>query len=336
MSRLRNRGFSLVEIMVGLFIGALLVLVVGSAIADISGARHESERTNRQVANARYAMQLLADDIANAGYWGEYDSAELSGPAALPDPCATAASDLTTAVAVPVQGYVVEADKPGCLNDVRPGTAAVVIRRASTCVAGAAGCDPAGVGETYLQASLCQTELASGYVSAHYAVAAQVGTGASPFLLTQRDCVTPAVLRKYVSRVYYVAANNQPGDGIPTLKRAELLGGAIVVTPLVDGIEDLRIEYGIDTNGDGAPEAVTVDPATYGGCAADACAVANWRNVVTATIYVLARTTEPSAGQTDAKTYRLAGATVGPFGDRFRRHVYVQSVRLNNVAGRRE
>ena len=39
---------------------------------------------------------------------------------------------------------------------------------------------------------------------------------------------------------------------------------------------------------------------------------------------------------TDTKTYTLAGNTVGPFNNAYRRHVYSGLVRIMNVAGRRD
>lgn len=53
-------------------------------------------------------------------------------------------------------------------------------------------------------------------------------------------------------------------------------------------------------------------------------------------IYVLARSIEQSAGYTDARSYSLGGATLGPFNDHYKRHAFATSVRLNNVAGRRD
>ena len=288
-------------------------------------------------------MQLLDDDLVNAGYFGEFDPRTVDAPAAKPDPCSTDVAELKAAVLMHIQGYEAAEAKPACLADVRGNTDVLVVRRVSTCVAGTANCHALTAGEIYMQSSLCNTQLANPLVSARYAVAAQPPSGPSPFSLTRRDCATQAALRSYVVHIYFVANNNSAGDGIPTLKRAELVGGAFTIVPLVDGIEDLQVEYGVDTNGDGQPDALTVDPGKYAGCASDPCYIANWINTVTATVHVLSRTTEAAAGYTDAKTYPMGvdgdDATplvVGPFNDRFKRHAYVQTIRLVNPAGRRE
>ncbi len=143
--------------------------------------------------------------------------------------------------------------------------------------------------------------------------------------------------------VYFIANNNNPGDGVPTLKRAELgANGEFSVVALVEGIENLQVEYGLDTNGDSMPDAVSADPGTYGGCAADPCYIANWLNTVTAKIHLLSRSTEASPRYTDTKTYPLGlqaddtQLVVGPFNDGFKRHAYTETIRMNNPAGRRE
>jgi type IV pilus assembly protein PilW len=142
--------------------------------------------------------------------------------------------------------------------------------------------------------------------------------------------------------LYFVANNNAAGDGIPTLKRAELSAGAFTIVPLVEGIENLQVEYGLDTDGNSTPNAYTADPGTFNGCGADPCYVANFVNAVTARIHLLARTTEMTAGGNDIKTFSLGNdeagnpITVGPYNDKYKRHVYTQVVRMNNPAGRRE
>ncbi|WP_426175485.1 PilW family protein [Massilia sp. TWR1-2-2] len=80
--------------------------------------------------------------------------------------------------------------------------------------------------------------------------------------------------------------------------------------------------------------------------AAAPCTAAQLTNVVAAKLYVLVRNTEPSAGYVDSKTYCLAtvpaggacpaAGLVGPLNDRYKRHLFSTTVRLTNIAGRRE
>ena len=333
-------GFTMVELLVAMTLGLFVVGGIAAAYVQNQRTRAELERSSRQLENGRYAVQLLADELRHAGYLGTFDPRPIPKPAALPSLCETADANLQAALPISIQGIDDPATAPACLTDVKSGTDVVVIRRASTCVAGTAGCAAAAGGHPHIQASLCDdpTQLGSPSVSNHYAFASTLAN----LNRTARDCSTPAPIRRFLVRIYYVAANNAAGDGIPTLKRAELNGGSFTVEPLVEGVEDLQLEYGIDTDRNGAPEQYSTDPTAFGGCAAAGCQVDNWLDVTAVKLHLLARNLEASPGHSDAKTYVLgndsAGAAnqVGPFGDAFRRHVYSTVVRLNNIAGRRE
>lgn len=82
--------------------------------------------------------------------------------------------------------------------------------------------------------------------------------------------------------------------------------------------------------GDGVPEAYVRCSGSGG------CDVTQLRNVVSAKLYVLARSSEKALGQTDSKTYALGSTTLGPFNDGYKRHVFETTVRLTNISGRRE
>ncbi len=336
------RGFTLIELMVGITLGLIVLAIATTAFVNVSSNRRDMERTARQIENGRFAMQLLADDIINTGYFGEFDPRDVGPPAAKPDPCSTSVADMKSMVMMHVEGYAAGAAMPSCISDVRSGTAVVAVRRTATCIAGDTNCDAAATGLIYFQSTLCNDELANPAVSTHYIVAAKPASG-SAFPLHKHDCTTLASLRVYVMHIYFIANNNAPGDGVPTLKRAELgANGEFSVVALVEGIENLQLEYGLDTNGDSMPDDVSADPGTYGGCAADPCYVTNWLNAVTAKVHLLSRSIDATPGYRDAKTYPLGlqadgtQLTVGPFNDGFKRHAYTETIRMNNPAGRRE
>ncbi|HEV7453721.1 MAG TPA: PilW family protein, partial [Candidatus Saccharimonadales bacterium] len=164
----------------------------------------------------------------------------------------------------------------------------------------------------------------------------------------KKDCLTTnlAGLRRYRTHIYFIANNDNGSDRIPTLKRVELgtSGSAANFSPtpvaLVEGIENLQIEYGIDTAGNGAPGLYTTDPDSAPACSGAAC-VTNWRNVVADKLNLLARNTTASPGYTDTKVYTLGSTTadtvtVSPNTKNFKRHVYQTAVLLSNPAGRKQ
>jgi type IV pilus assembly protein PilW len=337
----RPQGYSIVELMVAITIGLIILAALVTLFAGNSRERGEIERANQQTENGRYALQLIGDDLRAAGYLASFNPGTVAGPnpqltvpAALPDGCATDVPTLNSALAVAVQGYDNGTNAPACVADLRPGTDILVVRRASTCAVGTAGCDPQVAGDFYLQASGCAAELSLGN---YYVLDSNVGN----LTLHQKDCATAGLTYQFRTHIYFVANDDKPGDGIPTLKRAELGAGAFNIVPLVEGVENLQLEYGLDTTTPttGSPAVYTTDPSSYNGCAPATC-VGNWRNTVTAKINVLARNLTRTQGYTDSKTYTLgltaAGAanTVGPFNDGYKRHAYYSVARLNNPAGR--
>jgi type IV pilus assembly protein PilW len=327
--------------MVSIVIGLIILAALVTLFAGNSRQRGEIERANEQTENGRYALQLLSEDLRDAGYLASFNPGTVAGPnpqlvipGTQPNVCATDVPTLNSAMSLPVQGYDDGAVVPGCLADVRAATDILVVRRASTCAVGTAGCDPQGAGDVYLQASGCATEFSAG---TYYVLDSNV-----PSLnLHQKDCVTAALLYQYRTHIYFVANNDKPGDGIPTLKRAELGAGTFNIVPLVEGIENLQLEYGLDTNvpTTGSPAIYTADPNTYNGCAPATC-VSYWRNTVAVQINLLARNQTPTQGYTDTKSYTLgltaAGGPniVGPFNDSYKRHTYSTVARLYNPAGR--
>jgi type IV pilus assembly protein PilW len=361
----RSRGFTLIELMIAVTIGLLILATLTTIFVKNNQARLETERTSQQIENGRYAIQLLSEELRHAGYYAEYIP-PLSLPAtftAKPDACltntATIASAAAPAFLLHVQGYDDGASAPSCVSgaDLKAGTDILVVRRVSTCPAGTAGCDAvASDGTPYFQASLCTPPVVGGTAAAGTQLSSTntqcplcsdyFGLGLPASLgLHKRDCKTVANLRAYVTRIYFIANNDSAGDGIPTLKRAELGPNGFSIVPMVQGIENMQFEYGIDSNGDGIPDLYTANP---DGIAATACgsptaSVCNWWNAMTVNIHLLARNTQRSPNDyVDNKTYNLgltaAGAenNVGPFGDNYRRHAYEATVRFANPAGRRQ
>lgn len=349
--RRRQHGFTIVELMVAIAIGLLMLAGLSSLFASNNASQMEIERANRQVENGRYAMQVMSGDLRNAGYFAEFDPAALSLPATTPDPCSIIMADISSGIALPVQGYDnVAASTVGCLsaNDIKPGTDVVVVRHTQTCVVGAADCEPASAGGPFFQASLCNNnqELGNSNVANYY----QVKADSTGFTLHQRDCSadgtagTAAALRRLLIHIYFIANNSVAGDLVPTLKRADIVSSgatvSVAIVPLAEGIENMQVEYGIDSNADGVADVFTANVPGALACAAAACQVSNWSKVVSLKLNLLARTLSPSLGYTDNKTYNLGlkadgtPNTVAAANDKYKRHVFTQMIGLPNVAGR--
>lgn len=352
MNNIRTqRGLSLIELMISITLGLIILTAIALVFLNASNARTELERVSRQIENGRYAIDVLTNDLRLAGFYGELDVATAVPATSLPtNPCSLTAGDWNTGIPVHVQGY----DNNGftsancTLTNRKSNTDVLVVRRVRTCVAGAAGCGTVDTGRPYLQVSLCSTDVGVGALGTDKHVLGVQGTATYPF--RKKDCTAAADKRLYYVHIYYISTDNGAGQAIPTLKRLDLdySSGSLTWTdsPLVEGIEEFNLEYGIDQDGDGAPDVYTADPNDYPvGTCSGACPLNNWINAVTVQMHVLARNLEASSEFTDTKTYVLGvdknGAAVtvtpvGPTDNKYRRHVYSGLVRIANISNRRD
>ena len=316
----RQVGLSLVELMIALTIGLVLLLGLSTLMVQQSNTRNEMDKSSRQIENGRYAIQLLHDDIQLAGFYGDYSPSNGVATAIPNDPCDSTLASLGWDAAIPqvpvaIFGYTGGVGDPtpnNCLENYLDNTAILVTRRVSSVTTPVAS---AAVNAIYLQVSSCNTD------------AAPFVLGTSGYNLRQRDCATLAVLRPYIVRIYFISSCTVCGtDSIPTLKVREIIGGNASTIALVEGIQNMQFDYGIDTSGDGAPDIYDNTPDT-----------ADWSNVTAVRVNLLARNNDPTTGYKDSKQYNLGGAgIVGPFNDTYKRQAYSQLVRAVNPSGRRE
>jgi type IV pilus assembly protein PilW len=326
----RAGGFTLVELMVAL---VLAMLVIGIAVAVYAGTsrnRGDLERSSRLAENAHYASELLNDEIRLAGYFAEVNIVGVTWQT--PDPCATDMAQLGWSgdsfmvpmftMPVPIAGYRRGDPGPACLPNRRAGTAIVVLRRVGVEAATVASI----VTHPHLQVPKCTADsLVKRWV---------LSAKPADFTMQNIDCKTIADARPLVIRSYYVADCNEcSADTTPTLKRAELIDGEIVVTPLAEGVESLQIEYGFDANGDGNPDRFLEYPDPLLGPA-----YGEWSNVMAVRIYVLFRSPEAQPFyQDESKSFNLGPAGYSAAAhDGYRRVLVTSIARLNNPAGRRE
>lgn len=357
----RQNGVSLSEVLVALAISAVVASSMAALFAQSIKSRVQVDRDGQRMETGRYTLDVLAEDIRLAGFYGDYMprstdslrwpliSAATAGPNAVtwttPDPCATALTDLgwdgaTGQAPVAVYGY----DKPAsgaltCLTNRLADTDVLVVRRLSTVpyswgTPTASQWNPATSepNQVYLQASQCLSDATRFTTAALTAANSSAG-----FALRQIACsaTQPASIRKYIMRIFYVASCNEcsPSDNLPTLKVAELAvsGGSlgVAVRSLASGVENLHFEYGVDTSGDGSPDVFqesVVAPAATTPFA--------WQNVMAVKVWALSRDLEQSNNIND-KTYVLGGRSL-TVSDRFRRNVFSSTIRLVNPSGARE
>jgi type IV pilus assembly protein PilW len=351
-----QRGISLIELMISLTIGLFLLAGLVTVYVNSAQSSSELEKSAQQIENGRFAMQTITDDLRHAGFYGQYYTALLPTAPGLPDPCDWGSTgvpfaSIRDALLLPIQGYNGwDAALSACLPAAnhKSGTDILVIRRADSNATAAGNFE---VGRLYVQASASSVELNNPLVRAATSSGGTLGVGET-FYLVDRTTL-PAPVRKLHVHIYFVSPCSKPlvctggatDDGVPTLKRLELVNGGFSVVPIAEGIENLQFDYGVDA--DPAPPPTPPNPAgTVGGDGApEAPFVVNpptpqaWANVVAVKVSLLARSREASPGYTDDKTYQLGDFvswTPSGAARQFKRHAYSEVARIVNVSGRRE
>ncbi len=127
-------------------------------------------------------------------------------------------------------------------------------------------------------------------------------------------------VRQYQPQIFYVRPDSAEEDGIPTLVREALQGDDMTAEVLVEGIEDMQVEWGVDgVDDDLAPDYYTADPDS-----------AELVDAATARIFLLVRSIRPETGYVNDKTYNLGRKSVAARNDAFYRRVYSTTVQLRN------
>ena len=326
----RQRGLTLIEFMISITIGMIIVVALTLLIARQSATQNEFEKSSRQIENGRYAMRLLSDEVQMAGYYGEFSEIGTATPPSL-DPCSTDVTVMLNLMVYPVQGY--DSPDPSLFSCIpagnhKPNTDILVLRRVETELI---DIPSAAATQVYVQAGLTGSGLE---------FEMRLGAGSSPgsFDLYQKNRTTLASLRRYVVRIYFVSpcsvtpcgtSATDGGNPIPTLKMVELSSAGTMssITPLVEGIENMQIEYGVDSvSSDGSPDAFVSSTAA-------------WDNVMAVRIHLVARNNDRSPDYIDTKVYQLGGGvaySVSSADQPYKRRVFSQLVRLVNPSGRRD
>lgn len=316
----RQGGFSIVELMIAMLLSVTLSIAVVSVFSNNSYSFKQDEAVARMQDDARNALREIAFDISMAGFYAELhipDNVQLDPDIAIAQDCgpagevnwmyqavdaATGDSLSITAIDNASNADAVAAHSCFRSNELLEGTDIVSIKRVS------------GGTAPWLQndAVYLRTNGTLGYMFR----APEPAVPPMAVALPRADwAFSPAI---YYVRNYA----NVAGDGVPTLCRKVLRspGPSMTTECLASGIEDLQIEYGIDTNSDGHPNSYISNPT-----------LAQMQDVVTARIFLLARTTDADRRYTNDKTYSISNSGNYTPGDEFHRRVFSTNVAIQNV-----
>ena len=280
--RRASRGFSLIELMIALLLGALVVAGLINVLMANRQAYHLQEANNFNQQNMRFAMDRIGWSLRMADFWGGASSAAITGT-----PTVTGKGDCTAAWvlavasgAVPGAGGVFGYDGnsggftnfplSGCIGsdtaNYVSGSDILVVRYADADAVPTSG-GTSGIlpGKVYLQARTgVRGELFADTVPADLPNSDQ-GVSTYPYALEMyylRPCSDPGTGG-------VCSASSDGGNPIPTLMRVRLQDdGTLINEPVVEGVEQLQFEYGVHAAGSTDPtptEYVSADEVTADG-----------------------------------------------------------------------
>jgi len=316
----RQQGVSLVELMIAMTLALVLSAAVITVFANNRHSYNQGENVQRMQDDARHALREITFELSMAGNYGDLlipGSVTQDGGLTLTKDCGPVGS--------PEWAY--QTMQPGtdqflsvvALDNATPATAAANF----SCIAGGEFRNGTDVVSIKRVAGNRAAALTNGQV--------YLRTNGTVGLLYKEPLVgAPAIpipapnsAWEYRPSVYFIRnyANN-PGDGIPTLCKKVLRGAnpGMATECLATGIEDLQIEYGIDTTDDGFANVYMPSPT-----------LANMQSVVSARVSLLARTTDIDTRYTNDKTFNLSNAVPYTPIDSFHRRVVSTTVSIQNI-----
>lgn len=262
-SRMLQRGLTLVELMIALMLGLLVTLVATFVVISQGRSREQNEAISEAQETARLAVDLLAGELAQAGFFADFGNlrwraeqvryrgtaSATTAPAVVsdcvPGGTANAGSFPNPAmVGLPFRTLwttrVAAASPLACIASANSGSDLLQVKRliAEETAAGAERSD-----QFYAFTSFSQMLI---YPGGDPAPAAAVANGRR---------------FPYAHTVYFVADSPLNGSNEPSLFRRSLrasgASGSMVAGdegPLLSGVERVRYLIGVDNTADGLPD----------------------------------------------------------------------------------
>lgn len=357
LPRRKNAGVTLIELMVSLTIGMMIVITIGYVYLGASRTFRALEASSRMQENARYAIDRVSFDIRMAGFTGCSYSTVAN---VLNDPSAWEYN----LFGQPLVGYEagVSTYPLGVTGNVLRGDAITILRsdNAKEYIVDTHN-PPSAQFQLTENHDLKQGEILLVTDCSHAAVFQMTNVNNNNTIKTVNhntggsmepgnctkgfglpvDCsdvngtayTFPAGSRIYrVSGVTYYIRTNDNGE--PALYRQTLgqLSGNAVTTAeeLVEGIEDLQLFYGVDTDvtADGAVnEYVAADEVTT--TAPGSTEEDKWKRVLSLRMSLLLVSKNNENVTTSSQTYIYNGATTTPT-DKKMRKVFTTTIAVRN------
>jgi len=322
MRNATQTGFTLTELMIAMVLGVILAGGVVNLFVVGQRSFRMDENVARMQDEGRFAINELVKDVRMAGFIGE-----LVHPVSIvPDPGLSTGTDC----GIPGQPDWILRFFDAVTGEINTLTA---VDNATGATANASySCINAG--ELQLQTDVVGIKRFAGrsvppasLVADTIYVQSNALEGVMYKAPLGAGVADPLNEWEYRPNIYYIRNfTNTAGDGVPSLCRKTLdftAATGIQTECIAAGIENLQVEYGLDTDGSGSANQYVSNPT-----------LTQLQRVISARIFVLARTLNPDFGYTDDRTYTISNAPVATPGDNFHRRLYTVTVPVFNMRNR--
>ena len=324
----RQLGFTLVELMISLVLGLIILLAASSILVSSLTQLNNTQSFSEILDNGRVAIAMMGKDIAHAGFVGELSgqsliigsnltlqagavSADCSGDglnnATFPSVGATATFRMLWGETLTGTSAM------GCISDARPGTDVIQVKR----LIGFEDTSAAIINNNrvYMVANSTNGVIFNGNTGL---------TGTAP---------NNSQYYEYQHRIYFVSNVSRYGaSDFPVLVRETLTVSSGSETMLreeiAEGIEDLRILYGIDDDGNGSVDRY----ATASQVTDDEWDHVDFSRIVSVQVALLMRSIEADSSfiRAGTATYSYGGESMNSEADGIRRKVISSTIGIRN------
>lgn len=330
------KGLSLIELMIAMVLGLATVATVGWIYLGTAQTYRTQDAIGRLQENARYAFELITNDLRMAGTTG--CSYESSTNVVAGADFVTGTDWYNNLLTLPLTSH--EAD--GTSGARTEFSDELIVLRAD-------------VAKEYIvqnhdnSTMLFTTTAAHGIKPGDFVVATnctnvavfQASAAAGTSVSHSTSGVTPGNTTGDLgttfgtgSRLYRLSANTYYVDtnpaGVRSLYRLRAIGGDEVAEELVEGVEDFQVTYGVDTsatadgNADAYLTATQVNSGSWGATTEE-----DWARVLSVRVSLLMQTVEDNiVPKTQTYSYNGVSGIVAP--DRRLRKVFTHVVKLRN------
>lgn len=322
----RQRGFTLIELMISITIGLVILAALVGVLAANSGQSQTNDRTSELNTNGRFALNSLKQELRQAGFrgytWADPTPAGVLGLPTSPvaNTCFDVSSSYEAFISNIRQGvWGANNSNPFSANCIAgsqfvAGNDVLVVRRVSGAPVTALEANTVYFHSTYAQGQMFK------------------GTTAPTFsaVNSSANFLADYAVQVYVYFVspYTVSASESPR--IPALRRMSLDSTGKMMDELVaSGIEHFQVQYGRLNTNMSVRYLNAIDITGGSGDSPSSNTGYEWDDVNAVQIWLLARNAVAEPGYANSQTYTMGDLRVTK-ADGFRRQLFTTVVQLRN------